>query len=255
MTRKGPYDLDLTTAQRRELEARARAIRHRIETSPRRDRAHGHVGPRQRGHCRSPRHQPGDRVERRKRFFEDGLAGLRSGPGCGRPSPPEVVIAVKSLARELPSRLGVPLAGFSYLMSAPRRESAASSPRSRVPPSGVRSPKTPSSRGGTARGSSRGPDFEAKAARFSVYAREWDGKPLGKRDFVLSTADKPPSRPASVRHETLHWAPARTMPVEHEYTRGGTLQHLAAWDVHRAEVFWRCEPKTASSPLAVSSTR
>src|SRR5260221_5516420 len=34
------------------------------------------------------------------------------------------------------------------------------------------------------------------------------------------------------------------MRVEHEYFRTGALTYLAAWDVHRAKLFGRCEPKT-----------
>jgi hypothetical protein len=34
------------------------------------------------------------------------------------------------------------------------------------------------------------------------------------------------------------------MLVEFEYERGGALQYLAAWDVHRAKLFGRCEPRT-----------
>ena len=47
----------------------------------------------------------------RKRFFEQGLPGLEERPRGGRPQsfPPEVAVAVKALACELPSRLGVPL--------------------------------------------------------------------------------------------------------------------------------------------------
>jgi len=37
------------------------------------------------------------------------------------------------------------------------------------------------------------------------------------------------------------------MRVEHEYQRAGVLQYLAAWDVHRAVVFGRCEPKTGKA--------
>ena len=40
-----------------------------------------------------------------------------------------------------------------------------------------------------------------------------------------------------------------TMRIEHEYKRGGGLQYLAAWDVHRAKVFGRCEPKTGIEPF------
>jgi len=34
------------------------------------------------------------------------------------------------------------------------------------------------------------------------------------------------------------------MRVEHEYFRTGALTYLAAWDVHHAKLFGRCEPKT-----------
>ena len=39
------------------------------------------------------------------------------------------------------------------------------------------------------------------------------------------------------------------MRVEHEYTRGGALAYLAAWDVHRAKVFGRCEQTTGIEPF------
>ena len=39
------------------------------------------------------------------------------------------------------------------------------------------------------------------------------------------------------------------MRVEHEYDRGGALAYLAAYDVHRAHVFGRCEPTTGIKPF------
>ena len=39
------------------------------------------------------------------------------------------------------------------------------------------------------------------------------------------------------------------MRVEHEYDRGGALAYLAAWDVHRAKIFGRCEPTTGIEPF------
>ncbi len=39
------------------------------------------------------------------------------------------------------------------------------------------------------------------------------------------------------------------MRVEHEYERGGALAYLAAWDVHRAKLFGRCETKTGIAPF------
>jgi hypothetical protein len=37
--------------------------------------------------------------------------------------------------------------------------------------------------------------------------------------------------------------------VEHDYERQGALQYLAAWDVHRAQIFSRCVPKTGIAPF------
>ena len=39
------------------------------------------------------------------------------------------------------------------------------------------------------------------------------------------------------------------MRVEHEYFRTGALTYLAAWDVHRAKLFGRCEPKTTMAAV------
>ena len=39
------------------------------------------------------------------------------------------------------------------------------------------------------------------------------------------------------------------MRVEHEYDRGGAVAYLAAYDVHRAQVFGRCEDTTGIAPF------
>jgi hypothetical protein len=39
------------------------------------------------------------------------------------------------------------------------------------------------------------------------------------------------------------------MRIEHEYARGGALADLAAWDVHRAKLFGRCEATTGVDPF------
>ena len=92
--------------------------------------------------------------------------------------------------------------------------------------------------------------FESKAARvLDLYAREWEGRPLGKADYVVS-ADEKTSIQARIRcHESLASAPRRSRRVEFEYERGGALQYLAAWDVHRAKIFGRCEAKTGIVPF------
>jgi hypothetical protein len=37
---------------------------------------------------------------------------------------------------------------------------------------------------------------------------------------------------------------ARMMRVSHDYHRGGALAYLAAYDVHRAKIYGRCDPTT-----------
>ena len=51
----------------------------------------------------------------------------------------------------------------------------------------------------------RDPDFAVKAARvLDLYARRFDGTPLGPDDYVISADEKPPSRPASARTRRPH---------------------------------------------------
>jgi len=50
-------------------------------------------------------------------------------------------------------------------------------------------------------------------------------------------------------HPSLPPAPGRPIRVEHEYKREGALAYLAAWDVHRATLFGRCERKTEILPF------
>jgi hypothetical protein len=91
----------------------------------------------------------------------------------------------------------------------------------------------------------RDPQFSEKAGRvLDLYAGFWEGKPLGRKDFIISSDEKT-SIQARVRcHATLPTGPGRPMRVEHEYERGGALQYLAAWDVRRGRVLGRCESKT-----------
>jgi hypothetical protein len=96
----------------------------------------------------------------------------------------------------------------------------------------------------------RDPDFAEKAGRvLDLYAGTWQGKPLGRRDFVISSDEKT-SIQARVRcHATLPPGPGRCRRVEHEYRRGGALQYLAGWDVRRGRVMGRCEGHTGIAPF------
>jgi hypothetical protein len=96
----------------------------------------------------------------------------------------------------------------------------------------------------------RDPDFESKAARvLDLYARRWDGKPLAQGEFVISADEKTSIQARCRCHPTLPAGAARAMRVEHEYVRGGALQYLAAWDVHRGKVFGRCEEHNGIAPF------
>ncbi len=96
----------------------------------------------------------------------------------------------------------------------------------------------------------RDPDFREKAGRvLDLYHGIWDGQSIGPREYVIS-ADEKTSIQARVRkHATKAPKAGKCMRVEHEYKRGGALNYLAAWDVRRAKVFGRCEPKTGIVPF------
>lgn len=89
----------------------------------------------------------------------------------------------------------------------------------------------------------RDPDFAAKAGRvLDLYHHEWEGRPLGPDEFVLSADEKPSIQARARAHPSSPAGPDRPMRVEHEYDRAGALVYLAAWDVHRATLVGRCEP-------------
>ncbi len=95
------------------------------------------------------------------------------------------------------------------------------------------------------------PDFPAKAARvLDLYDRQWKGQPLGPNEYVIS-ADEKTSLQARCRcHPTLAPGAARAMGVNHDYDRAGAVAYLAAYDVHRGQVFGRCEDSTGIEPFS-----
>jgi hypothetical protein len=96
----------------------------------------------------------------------------------------------------------------------------------------------------------RDPDFAGKAGRIlDLYARRWQGKALGRNDFVISTDEKTSIQARRRRHATLAPGPQRAMRVEHEYKRCGAWAYLAAMDVHRMKLFGRCEKSTGIEPF------
>jgi hypothetical protein len=96
----------------------------------------------------------------------------------------------------------------------------------------------------------RDPAFAVKAGRIlDLYQRRWQDKPLGPRDYVLCADEKTSIQARRRKHPSLSPAPGRPIYVEHEYARTGACAYIAAWDVHRAKLFGRCERKTGIAPF------
>ncbi|MDT5010637.1 MAG: hypothetical protein QOH57_2254 [Mycobacterium sp.] len=102
----------------------------------------------------------------------------------------------------------------------------------------------------------RDPDFGPKAARvLDRYARRFHDTALRPDKYVISADEKTSIQARIRKHPTTPPAPRRPARVEAEYFRGGSLAYLAAWDVHRAKVFGRCEQTTGIDPSTGWSTR
>jgi len=96
----------------------------------------------------------------------------------------------------------------------------------------------------------RDPAFALKAGRvLDLYQRRWCGASLGSRDYVLCADEKTSIQARRRKHPSTSPQPGRPIRVEHEYARAGALAYIAAWDVHRAKLFGRCEPTTGIAPF------
>jgi len=165
--------------------------------------------------------------------------------------PPSVVVEIKALACELPAQHGLPLARWS--LGDLRQQVVAQGlvaaisgttlwrwlSQDALRPWCHRSWIFP-----------RDPHFAAKAGRvLDLYQRRWEGFALGRRDYVLCADEKPSIQARRRKHPSLPARPGQPIRVEHEYERTGAWTYLAAWDVHRAKLFGRCEVKTGIAPF------
>ena len=189
----------------------------------------------------------------RKRFCQEGFDGLVDRPRSGRPRQfgSEVVAGVKAMACEPPEQRQVPLSRWSSAELASQAVaeglvSAISSSTVRrwlqadvIKPWRYRSWIFP-----------RDPDFAGKAARvLDLYARTWNGVPLGPDDYVISADEKSQLQALRRRHPTRPPGPGHVAQVEFEYKRGGTLAYMGAYDVHRARLFGTVAEKTGIVPF------
>jgi len=252
-----PYVVDLAARDRETLQARVRAattaqrdvLRARIVLAAADGEANAQIG-RDLEVCV-------DTVRKwRRRYCADGLEGLRDRPRPGRPPvfTPVEVAGVKALACSEPSDHGLPLARWSATELAtqattqglirPERPVSVSTVRrwlatDVIKPWQHRSWIFP-----------RDPDFATKAARvLDLYARVWKGRELGEDEYVISADEKSQLQALRRRHHGQPAGPGQAPRVEFEYTRGGTLAYMAAYDVHHAKVFGQIAPKTGIEPF------
>lgn len=189
----------------------------------------------------------------RHRFHRLRVAGLEDRPRSGRPPvfTAVQVAEVKQLACTLPAETQIPLSRWSsheLATEATRRGVAASLSASSVrrwlnadaiKPWQHRSWIFP-----------RDPDFAVKAARvLDLYARHWEGQPLGDDEYVISADEKSQLQALHRRHPGMPPASGRLRRVEFEYRRGGTLAYMAAYDVHHARVMGTIADKTGIEPF------
>ena len=166
--------------------------------------------------------------------------------------PPEEIAQIKALACQLPAERGIPLSRFSITEIVREVISAAIVPsvsdssvwrwlhEDAIRPWFHRSWIYP-----------RDPKFIEKAGKvLDLYAKQWEGESLQPKDYVICADEKTSIQARIRKHPTGSPRSGEPMKVEHEYTRGGALTYLAAWDVHRARIFGRCEAKSGIKPFS-----
>jgi hypothetical protein len=167
---------------------------------------------------------------------------------AGEPAlfPPEIIVAVKALACQLPKDLGLPFSKLTHHEIARQAEKqgivASISGKTvwrwlskdAIRPWCYRSWIWP-----------RDPEFEQKAARvLDLYHGLWEGKPLSCYDFVICSDEKTSIQARRRLAPVTAPTSGRYGRVEHEYERMGALAYMAAWDVHQAKVFGLCRSTT-----------
>jgi hypothetical protein len=96
----------------------------------------------------------------------------------------------------------------------------------------------------------RDPNFADKAGRvLDLYARTWDGTALASDDFVISADEKTSIQARRPEHAGTPPQSRQPRRLQNDYKRLGAWAYLAAWDVHQARIFGRCESANGSAPF------
>src|SRR5947207_4378726 len=137
--------------------------------------------------------------------------------------PPAVMVEIKALACELPSRRGLPLARWS--LAELRREAVAQGLVAQISGTTLwRWLSQDALRPWRHRCwiFPRDPDFAAKAGRLlDLYEGVWQDQPLREDEFVLSADEKTSIQARARIHASEPPRPHHAMKVEHEYERRG----------------------------------
>jgi hypothetical protein len=91
----------------------------------------------------------------------------------------------------------------------------------------------------------RDPCFEARAGVvLDLCQRVWNGTALLPDEYVVCPDEKTGIQARRRPAPTSPAGPGRAGRLEFGYERRGALAYMAAWDVHRAKIFGRCEQTT-----------
>ena len=188
----------------------------------------------------------------RKRFCQQGLAGLKDRPRSGRPRTfgSAVVAGVKALACEPPERRDVPLSRWSSHELA--AQAVSEGLVDAISSSTVRRwlHADASSRGATAHGSSR--VTQTSPTRQPVSLTSTPASSRVSRSDRRTTWSRRTRSPSFRRCRCHRGRPAGSghlSQVEFEYERGGTLAYMGAYDVHRAHLIGTIADKTGIVPF------
>ena len=254
MPRHSPFRIELTRDERRELETRARQYTspYRMSSAPS-------------WSCWPPKGSRTTSLPRawipRARSSANGASASSSNvspvstksreAGAQPAFPPNVVVEVKRIACERPMDAGVPVARWS--LPDLRREVLARGlvatvsgttlwrwlDADAIRPWRHRSWLFP-----------RDPRFAERAGPIlDLYQRRWEGRPLGPHDYVISADEKTSIQARERRHAPAPVAPGRAPARRARVSAHGAWAYLAAWDVHRARLFGRCEPRSGIAPF------
>ena len=165
-------------------------------------------------------------------------------------SPPESVAEIKAIACQLPAVREIPLSRFSLaeLLREIHSQSTVSISRSTL----WRLLKQDAIRPWFHRSwiSVKDPRFLEKAGPvLDLYQGDYEGVPLGPKDYVLSADEKSQLQILEREFPCSPPGPGKPIHCESDYKRHGTVAYLAALDIRSGKIFGRVDQTTGIEPF------